>query len=442
MRTLTKRIVRYVRDITAVTAVAFAVTIPLVIGSAGMGVDLAMTYMVRQRLSHAVDAAALAAAAAASSGADIQQKVNEFFAINYPPNKIGATYDLTVEQRGSDLVVSAKANVDTYFIQVLGVSQVVVEEEAVVRREIRALEVAMVLDVTGSMSTNNNIAALRNAASTFTNILFNSATYPDTVKIGLVPFAGAVNVGPYGLGRNPNNTVYDTAFVRNPNNLSFNQSNSNQWWGCVLDTQPHPMDTQNSDTTWRWDMYRYNNSGARNTAIRNQSAAPNTNCNRAYILPLTSNRTTILSRISGLQANGTTLSNIGMVWGFRVLSPEFPFREGKPWDDPVWKKAAILMTDGDNNIGDVYSAYGPWNNLRLTDSDLDQRLALTCQNMKDKGITVYTITFTSGINATTKNFFRNCATDTNKYFDAPSQADLQDAFEQIARELSNIHLTQ
>jgi hypothetical protein len=131
-----------------------------------------------------------------------------------------------------------------------------------------------------------------------------------------------------------------------------------------------------------------------------------------------------------------------MVWGYRVLSPEAPFREGAAWTNDKVKKVAILMTDGDNNIGgsSSYSAYGPWTTLRLTDSHLDNKLAATCQNMKNNGITVYTITFTSGINNATKGFFRNCASSEEKYFDAPEQSDLIDVFEQIARELSNIHI--
>ena len=98
------------------------------------------------------------------------------------------------------------------------------------------------------------------------------------------------------------------------------------------------------------------------------------------------------------------------------------------------------MTDGDNNIGNTYSAFGTWSVLRLTDSNLDQKLATTCQNMKNDGITIYTITFTSGINNATKDFFRNCASAPDKFFDAPEQSDLLNAFEDIARELSNIHI--
>ena len=123
-------------------------------------------------------------------------------------------------------------------------------------------------------------------------------------------------------------------------------------------------------------MYWYSNS------------TPNNGCNKSYILPLTNVYGTIKSKISGLYASGNTLSNIGMVWGYRVLSPEAPFREAASWTDVTVKKVAILMTDGDNNIGGAYSAYGNWSTLKLTDRDLDNKLATTCQNMKNDGITV------------------------------------------------------
>ena len=112
------------------------------------------------------------------------------------------------------------------------------------------------------------------------------------------------------------------------------------------------------------------------------------------------------------------------------------------WDTPEWRKIAILMTDGDNNNGEIYNAYGPYNTLKVTDTMLDSKLTTTCNNMKDSGITVYTVTFTSGINTATKNIFKNCASSADKWYDAPTQAALTKAFEQIARELSNIHITE
>ncbi len=424
-----RNIIGYLKSNVGALSVAFALVIPVVVGSAGFAVDLSMAHMVKQRLSHAIDAAALAAASSAGGGtqSEIGSKVSAFFYKNYPLDKIGATYDLTVTLSGDDITVSAKSKYETSFAKLLGIDELVVSATTTVTREILGLEVGLVLDVTGSMATNNNIGALKTAATNFVNTLCRNSACSSLVKIGIVPFATSVNVGPYGLGKNPNGTTYDTAFVNNPKNLTFNQSQTKQWWGCILE-QSSPNDTKNYGTGWKWNMYSYSTSN------------PNNGCNKSYILPLTNVYGTITSKINSLYASGNTLSNLGMVWGYRLLSPEAPFREGKPWADKTVKKVALLMTDGDNNIGNSYSGYGTWSNLQLTDHDLDVKLLQTCTNMKNDGITVYTITFTSGINADTKSYFRNCASSEDKYYDAPQQADLIDAFEQIARELSNIHI--
>jgi hypothetical protein len=130
-----------------------------------------------------------------------------------------------------------------------------------------------------------------------------------------------------------------------------------------------------------------------------------------------------------------------MAWGARVLSPEAPFEEANDWDNPYWKKAIIMMTDGDNTENGTYSSY--WftakNNMSVT--KFNNRFAETCEDLKDKGVTVYTVTFTSNINSATKDFYRNCASSEDHYFDAPSQSELIETFERIARELSNLHIT-
>ena len=164
-----KFIIEYFRSTIGALSVAFALIIPVVVGAAGFAVDLSMAHMVKQRLSHAIDAAALAAAASAGGGtqAAISDKVSDFFYQNYPLDKIGATYDLTVVVSGDDITVSAKSRYETSFAQLLGIDELVVSATTTVTKEILGLEVALVLDVTGSMSTNNNIGTLKNGGYKF-----------------------------------------------------------------------------------------------------------------------------------------------------------------------------------------------------------------------------------------------------------------------------------
>ncbi len=57
---------RYFSNRKGVAAVWFGMMLPMVVGAVGLSVDLGQSYLVRDRLSHALDAAALAAAASPS----------------------------------------------------------------------------------------------------------------------------------------------------------------------------------------------------------------------------------------------------------------------------------------------------------------------------------------------------------------------------------------
>ena len=75
---------------------------------------------------------------------------------------------------------------------------------------------------------------------------------------------------------------------------------------------------------------------------------PNYLCDSAPILPLTNDKSAVISLIQSMQAKGGTNILEGVMWGWRVLSPEPPFTEGRPYDDPENNKYLIVMTDGEN----------------------------------------------------------------------------------------------
>lgn len=440
----------YLKSRAGVAAVVFGLSVPLLVTAVGVSVDIAQTYLVRERLSHALDAAALAAAASTSDDPEvIEAKVNEFVAVNYPPDKVGFTVDVDVTPGIDTLAVNATARLNTSFMKIFGMETVDVYVETEVKREVKAIEVALVMDVTGSMSTNNNISALRTAATNFVNVIFSRTEDTNFIKIGLVPFSTSVNVGRYGLGKNPDGTNYDSAFVNNPHNIQYQDpfawnanysSNRLKWKGCILEGD-YPDDVE--DHTGPWEMYRYCRDGDDDIVCNWNTADDDANsgCPKASITPMTNSQQTLLDNIKLLQASGNTYVNVGLVWGLRVISPEFPFSEGVPWDDPNWKKAVILMTDGDNQAHPYYSAYGPSSWSGISDSDLNSRVLDVCDEMKAKGILVYTITFYSNISNSTKEIYKQCATQPSMWYDAPTQEKLISVYGTIAKELSNLHIT-
>jgi len=167
---------------------------------------------------------------------------------------------------------------------------------------------------------------------------------------------------------------------------------------------------------------------------------PSRGCPYAYVMPMTSDQNALIDHIDEMEPDGNTLGNIGMAWGARLISPDFPFEEGVAWDNQYWKKAVVMMTDGDNTLNSTYSSYWFTNRNDMSVAKTNQRFAETCEALKDNGVTIYTVTFTSGINDNTKDYYRNCASSESQYFDAPTQTELVEVFETIARELSNLHI--
>lgn len=441
----------FVRETTAAVAIVFALSIPMFIGAAGVAVDLAQAYNVKNRLANAVDKAALAAGSTTGEVEDIEAQVMKFIEANYPDGSLGTAFNIDVVLGDGTVTVSASARVRTSFMSIMGTEYLDVHHETIVKRELGGVEVVLVLDVTGSMA-GNNINALRTASTNFLNIMFDRISDPQYLKIGIVPFSASVNVGTYGFGETPEGAAYDTGFVDWPSsddyvspasNIQYSNGTSGtttRWRGCILE-RGSGLDVTD-DATPNWGMYRfpricssyYSNGSCRSYSNNN----PNNGCTNNRLVPLTNNQATLQASIDGLQAAGNTYINVGLVWGWRVISPTYPFTEGAAYDDVDWSKTIVLMTDGDNVPYNRYSAYGSYPGLSA--NNLDSKVTTVCNNIKAQDVTLYTITFQSGISNSTRTLFRNCATKEEFYFDAPSNQDLITVFENIANQLSQLHI--
>lgn len=150
-----------------------------------------------------------------------------------------------------------------------------------------------------------------------------------------------------------------------------------------------------------------------------------------------------------LYPEGNTYLDIGMGWGGRLLSPEGIFKDTvnvAPKNGGEVSRHLIFMTDGimePNNM--IQSAWGiEWHDRRVTDdgdkndaSRHTSRFLALCAAIKAKGIRVWTISFTAGTNAD----LQTCASS-NSYYNASDAAALNSAFQEIAKQVGELRLTQ
>eukprot|EP00999_Lentomonas_sp_LEN2_P000486 NODE_1487_length_838_cov_143.039381_g1439_i0.p2 GENE.NODE_1487_length_838_cov_143.039381_g1439_i0~~NODE_1487_length_838_cov_143.039381_g1439_i0.p2 ORF type:complete len:250 (-),score=53.97 NODE_1487_length_838_cov_143.039381_g1439_i0:5-754(-) len=178
-----------------VAAVLFVLTLLPIVGAAGAAVDISRAYLVKQRLNMALDAAGLAVGAAQTTDTkQLQAVMKSYFEANYPVDEIGVPASPQMTVTGKRIKITATAGVDTTLMRAIGLKNIEVAAETEIVKETKGIEVALVLDNTGSMS-GSKLRALKEASKEFVNILFGDDKKGDKLSIAVVPFTGAVNIG-------------------------------------------------------------------------------------------------------------------------------------------------------------------------------------------------------------------------------------------------------
>jgi hypothetical protein len=194
---------------------------------------------------------------------------------------------------------------------------------------------------------------------------------------------------------------------------------------------------------------------------------PNKGCPRPiYPLANANNKAAIKAEIDAMIAYWSTGTFIptGLMWGWHALSPDEPYTEGaKPSDEHYEKtvKAIVLFTDGENDITDdgnpnksryqgfgyvtttVGGTYRLGSTAASAETALNTKTATLCSNVKAAEIRIYVVTFGT-MSGTSTTLMQNCATvDEGKrlYYNAPTAADLESIFEEIAKDLTNVHIS-
>ncbi|MBZ9819043.1 pilus assembly protein TadG-related protein [Mesorhizobium sp. CA4] len=264
---------------------------------------------------------------------------------------------------------------------------------------------------------------------------------------------------------------------------------SNNWW----------IDSSDALTVTKRqaDMRKYFLVKPYNAATVSADDGPNAGCTTSPITPLqdvatTAGKQTILNAINAMTPTGNTNVPEGLAWGWRTLSSNEPFTEGRDNNERGNDKVVIVLTDGANTYSSVndgnyaknrstYAAYGytglayPGSGsvTRLfmstssavgkstyTDANytaaLDEQMQTLCANAKANNIIVMTVSLDLSNQKTAEkkaiSALTACASDSRfrkdpidpskpaKLFWNSTGATLSDDFKAIGSELSNLRI--
>ena len=419
----------------------FGLAVLPMMGAMGLALDGGRAYLVHARMAKALDAAGLAAARVANSDR-ADEDARRFFDANFTDGYLGSTvvdFGYNTDDDGNFVTVSARADVPTVLMHLFGFATIDVGDAAVIERLNRGLELALVLDVTGSMN-DTEMQWLRDSSSNLVDILFGDEEELDRLWISVVPYTATVNVGAHRTSwLKPYDRAHDSPWDFGPD----------PWKGCVM---RRPLDRDITDDPPSTDLFTsfYYEDAVDNDWIPpdpdddytvntkrsdgNNMRGPNLGCGPA-ISELTNVRSSVKDSIDELESwsRGGTSSNFGMVWGWRTISPRWRGEWGgatpadMPFDrdEPLMDKAVVLMTDGENQFydwprsyvykdgklksesggkgpdGSDFTAFGRLDELEESETGsgqeiLNDKTAEICEAMKAEGIIVFTVTFGVG----------------------------------------------
>jgi Flp pilus assembly protein TadG len=187
---------RFARDERGNVAMLFALACLVIFPLVGFAIDFSRVVVDEHKLQMATDAAALAAAHDSFMEADERRAIIDAH-LEHLEEELGRqiTYELSQDSNGKILLVT-HLTTQTTIAQVMGRDIVEITARSAAVEGGSDIEVAMILDITGSMS-GTRITALRTAAQDLVDIVVRDEQDPYYSKVAMVPYAVAVNVGPY-----------------------------------------------------------------------------------------------------------------------------------------------------------------------------------------------------------------------------------------------------
>ncbi|KAB7616229.1 VWA domain-containing protein [Amylibacter sp. SFDW26] len=347
-------------------AATMASTMILIGGSA---IDIVRHEAVRSSIQYNLDRAVLAAASLRQTGdaeeagdivREYMSKVSSLasFQADIDPEKT------EVSLTGRTVSAYATAELDTYFLGLMGLDTLDVRVESTASERIPNLEISMVLDVSGSMQ-GSKISNLKVAANKFIDTVIKEPSV-----VAAENTVTAVSIVPYATNVSLPESMFDL----------YTTEDHHDDHHCIIFDHDEYAATElpTSVELKQLSSYAFNRyyGGSLNKVRDCRTSA------YSEILPFSTSKDDLKAKINSLQATGSTATHIGTRWGAALLdrgavpianalgSPEAADHP-KSFTEAGVLKALIVMSDGNNTshrrLKDDYRS-GPSNVYKVNGS--------------------------------------------------------------------------
>jgi len=434
---------RFKRDQRASMSIVAALSaIPLIVAG-GAAIDLERAINARTALRASLDSAALYAASLTdTNNATLTTKAQPYMTANYHNSSEGVVNNFKIVLTGKTVVATADVSLNTVFMSLIGTNTIDISQSSTVVKQGAKLEVAVVLDNSGSMNDAGKMTALRGATSSLITQLQGIATSPQDVFVAMVAFDDAVNIGTSSVpAASIDWSDYGTCTIgRRGGNAGITQATCGGTW------TPHTVaqrSSWNGCVTDRGDVaavssgnYDINAVAPVSTIAASKFPAVDYTTSGYNYCPqasmgLSTNWSGMQTFASNMTPLASTNQNIGLVHGWMALNGVGPFTTPALDPNATYKKALILLSDGLNTVNRWTYGYS---------NPIDTRQALACQAMKNEGIILYTVQVNTAGDPTS-TVLQGCASDASKFFQVTQASDINAVLNAIGTNLASIHIS-
>ena len=464
--------------------------IPLILALGGV-VDYSNALREKTSVQSAADAAALAAAKySGTDEAERTKQADRLFQVNLNP---GITIQTAVLTKVNDAwLYKAKFSMPTAFLGLIYVDKLDMEVAATAKQGDVPLDIALVLDSTGSMRDYGKMDQLKSAVKLFLDN-FSPASGVNNVQVAMIPFDTQIKISNMNMAMLATPAA-DCRYLSSPDKENCNKPPSDgfvlgttgydpqgySWWSggyvrYVYSTKDSPSKLltviRSLQTCYRSDYTNCsatyspsviysrsypatkvsgNFSGCIIDRFQPYDTLPNAanssdtetlytrsgNCSSSAslqpVVGLTKDFNKIDTAVNALSPSGNTNIAVGVQWGMEALTGDYPL-QGKNADRKT-KAIMIVLTDGDNTQDRWYTS--------SDSAAIDDRTTIACTNAKamtntdGTDLEIFTVRVIDG----NESLLKSCATNDDHYFSVTNASQLTAVFQAIAERVKRIRI--